>query len=184
MKKSMIAIACVLNCGVAAHAADAKYHVGLGLFDSIPMSSDLKDYEKSSLGLNVSGDYNIDDMFAAGVEIGDAFAHDAKGLAKTYSHLKSFNTMSYGVRGKYVKHMDFGTKKGNVYGIVGIADYTSTTDPDTTTTSKIGFNFGVGAEVEVAPQWLVGLEVRYHIVKGNSIQANTLAPMISAGYTF
>ena len=112
-------------------------------------------------------------------EIGDVFGYEIK--ANTSYKVKD---MAYGVRGKYIKPMDFGSTKGNIYGILGIASYNWSTDPKTTTDSEIGFSLGVGAEMEIAPQWLIGLEVRYHMVKDGSTTDDSLAPMISAGYTF
>lgn len=81
--------------------------------------------------------------------------------------------------------MDFGSKKGKVYGIVGIASYSSVAlTPDAMgvveSLSKIGLNLGAGCDMEIAPQWTAGLEVRYHMVK----DFNTFAPMLKVAYSF
>ena len=178
MKKTMFAAALALSFGALAHAADGKYQVGLGLFDSIP-TSDFGDYFKSSLGFNVSGDYKISDMFSAGVEIGDALGYKWKEDTNN-----KYMILTYGVRGKIVKSMDFGSKKGDVYGIVGISNYSLTTSPDVGGETKIGYSFGAGAQMEIAPQWLVGLEVRYHLLKVHEVDLNTIAPALTVGYSF
>lgn len=180
MKKIAIAMLFVVSCGIAANAADARYKVSLGLFDSMPMNKSFSDACKSSLGLNLSGDYMLNDRFAAGIEIGDVFGYDFKHFSSA-----SVMPMSYGVRGKYVSPTDFGSKKGNVYGILGLAAYNWSTDPETATTTRIGYSLGAGAEVEFMPQWSVGLEARYHLVSayGNDI-GNNLNVMLNAGYSF
>ncbi len=183
MKKTMFAAALALSFGALAHAADGKYQVGLGLYDSIPMSSDFKDY-KSSLGFNVYGDYKINDTFAAGLELGDTFAY----TYKADTSIKE-NELVCGVRGKIGKSMDFGSKKGNIYGIVGIASHRASSAGYKTVT-KVGYNLGAGAQMEIAPQWLVGLEVRYHAFKmtdqdtGESLNINGIAPTLTVGYSF
>ncbi len=183
MKKTMFAAAFVLGFGAIAHAADGKYQVGLGLYDSIPVSSDFKEY-KSSLGFNVYGDYKINDTFAAGVELGDTFGYAYK--ADTSIKEKE---LICGVRGKIGKSMDFGSKKGNVYGIVGIASHRFSSSGYKTIT-KVDYNFGAGAQMEIAPQWLVGLEARYHALKatdqdtGKSLNINGIVPTLTFGYSF
>ncbi len=179
MKKTIFAAAMVLGFGALAHAADTKYQVGLGLLDSLPMSSDFRDVLKSSLGFNAYGDYAINDTFAAGVEIGDVFGYPYKGDTSV-----KLRALTYGVRGKIVKPMDFGSKKGNVYGIVGISSYRWSSNATDETTTKVGYNVGLGAQMEVSANWLVGLEARYHIIKIEGINANTLAPTLTVGYSF
>ncbi len=183
MKKTIFAAALVLGFGAIAHAADGKYQVGVGLFDSLPMSGDFKDGVKSSLGFNAYGDYKVTDMFSVGVEIGDVLGYPIK--ADTSIKLR---TLSYGVRGKIVKPMDFGSKKGNVYGIVGVTNDRWSVNQGSESVTKVGYNAGLGAQMEVSANWLVGLEVRYHIFKtdvgGENMTANSLAPALTVGYSF
>lgn len=182
MKKLIVAIAMIAGFSALGQAADYKYEVGFGLVDSMPMSSDLKDAAKSALGFNFYGDYQINEMFTGGIEIG-SLSYDAKGALKDMG-LKSFDTMTYGVRGKYVKPMDFGSRKGKIYGIVGIASYGYETDPSGSDGSDMGFNLGGGIDLEVAPQWLVGFELRYHLVSHDSTNFNVMNPALKASYCF
>ncbi len=180
MKKILVAVAIVSGFGMLAHAGDSKFEVGAGLSDIIPVSSDFKDAAKSSLGITAYGDYKINEMFTGGLEAGYAFGHESKANSSV-----DYLCTTIGLRGRYVHAMDFGPKKGHVYGIVGVASYIWSTDPDSSLdTTKIGFNFGGGADVEVFPNWLAGLELRYHMVKMGGVDGNSLVPTLKVGYTF
>lgn len=186
MNKAIIAMAMVISFGALAQAGvEGKLEVGAGLYNSMPMSSDFKDAAKSSLGFNLYGDYKINDMFTAGLELSNAFGYESK-MSSTYD----LTSMMIGVRGKYVKSMDFGSKKGKVYGILGLANYSFDTDPSATwEESAIGFSIGGGVDVEVAANILAGFELRYHMVTvddgaGGDFSAGNLAPMLKIGYFF
>lgn len=180
MKKLALAVVIVSCAGMLAQAGETKFEVGAGLFDSIPVSSDFKDSAKSSIGAGIYGDYKINDMFTGGLEAAYAIGHESKANSST-----DYLCTTIGLRGRYVKEMDFGPKKGRVYGILGIASYIWSTDPESNLdTTKIGFNFGGGADIEVFPNWLAGVELRYHLVKMGGVDGNSLAPTIKVGYTF
>lgn len=177
MKRLMMAAALVSGLGVLAHAGGDIFEVGAGLSDMIPVSSDFRDAAKSSLGITAYGDYQISKMFTGGLEAGYAFGHEAKADSDVDYHCTSI-----GLRGRYVKDLGFGFR---VYGILGVSSYIWSTDPDSgLDTTKIGFNFGGGADVEVSPGWITGIELRYHLVKMGSRDGNSLAPTLKVGYTF
>jgi len=181
MKRVIMVAVAMLVCGsgMVAHAQDAKFEVGAGLSGSIPVG-DFKDAAKSSPGLNVYGDYKINDMFTGGLEVGHMLGYESKADSGT-----DYLCTTVGLRGRYVHAMDFGPKKGHVYGIVGIASYIWSTDPDSSLdTTKIGFNLGGGADVEIFPQWLAGIDLRYHMVKMGGVDANSFTPTLKVAYTF
>lgn len=182
MKRVIMVAVAMLVCGsgMLAHAGDQKFEVGAGLFDSLPVSSAFKDAAKSSPGASIYGDYHINDMFTGGLEAGYAFGHESKADSSV-----DYLCTTIGLRGRYVHEMDFGPKKGHVYGIVGVASYIWSTDPSSSLdTTKIGFNFGGGADVEIFPQWLAGIDLRYHVVKMGGVDANSFAPTLKVAYTF
>lgn len=177
MKKILVAVAIVSGFGMLAHAGDGKFEVGAGLSDIIPVSSDFKDAAKSSLGMTAYGDYSINKMFTGGLEAGYAFGHESKANSSV-----DYRCTTIGLRGKYVKELDYGFR---VYGILGVASYIWSTDPSSNLdTTKIGFNFGGGADVEVMPNWVTGVELRYHLVKMGGVDGNSLVPTLKVGYTF
>lgn len=180
MKKTMIAMLMVSGLAAVTHAGDGKFEVGAGISDIIPVSSDFKDAAKSSLGVTAYGDYKINEIFTGGLEAGYAFGHESKASSSV-----DYRCTTIGLRGRYVKALDFGPKKGHVYGILGVASYIWSTDPESSLdTTKIGFNFGGGADLELFPNWLAGVELRYHLVKMGGIDGNSLAPTLKVGYTF
>jgi len=181
MKKVIIAMAIVFSFGVLGQAADTKWEVGAGLVNSMPMNTELKDVIKSALGFNIYGDYAISEKFTAGIEVA-SLSYDSKGIFKAFG-IDSIDIMTYGVRGKYVKPMDFGSMKGKIYGILGIASYVSKTDPSFSSaeSTDTGFNLGAGLDVEVATNLLVGFELRYHLIASD---VKTLDPALKVAYCF
>jgi len=190
MKNVIIAIAIVFGLGVTANAAkfDIKnLEVGMGLADSIPVG-DAGDTYDSALGFDFHADYQFTDQLAAGIETAFfSYSSDENLVISGVSYGKQPDaaTSYYGVYGKYIKPMDFGSKQGKVYGIVGLAPYSVVDFSDNTVGGyadiiKIGMSFGAGASMEVMPQWNVGLELRCHLVSGFS----TFAPMLKVGYHF
>lgn len=85
--------------------------------------------------------------------------------------------------------MDFGTKKGNIYGIIGSATHRASS-PGYKTITKVGYNLGAGAQVEIAPQWLAGLEILYYALHmtdqdtGKNLNLTSIAPTLTVGYSF
>jgi len=186
MNKAIIAMAMVMSFGALAHAGvEGKLEVGAGLYNSMPMGSEFKDAAKSSLGFNLYGDYKINDMFTAGLELSNSFGYESKVVSTI-----DITSMMIGVRGKYVKPMDFGSKKGKIYGILGLANYSFATDPSSTwEDSGIGFSLGGGIDLEVASNILAGFELRYHMITvednvGADFNAGHLVPMLKVGYSF
>lgn len=179
MKRLIAAIAIISGLGLAAHAADAKYEAGAGLSGVIPLG-DFKDAADPSLGVTAYGDYKINELFTGGLEGTYAFGHESKANSSV-----DYLCTTLGLRGRYVKALNFGPLKTRVYGILGVASYSWSTDPDSSLdTTKIGVNFGAGADVEVMPNWLAGLELRYHLVKMGGVDGNHLVPTVKVGYTF
>jgi opacity protein-like surface antigen len=186
MKRAIpVAVAAlVATSAIPAHADDRGFEVGAGLFDSIPTMGDFRDEARSSLGVTVYGDYTVlkrtDDLFTVGLEAGDAFGYESKENSSV-----DYLCATAGLRGRYIKEMDFWSKKGRVYAIAGISAYRWHTDPisslDTTT---IGFNFGTGADLKLSDNWLAGAEFRYHMPNKSGRMAYSLAPALKVGYTF
>lgn len=169
-----------MSIGVNANALDVKgkLEAGVGLYDSIPMGDTFKDAAKSAMGFNIYADYKVMDNVTAGVELSNSFGYEVK----ANSSVDYTNTM-IGVRGKYVKPMDFGTRKGKVYGILGIANYNWNTDPKmpgVDSENDLGFSLGGGIDLEITSQIIAGFELRYHVVNNE----NNLAPMVKVGYCF
>jgi len=176
MKRIIAAIAIVTGLGMAAHAADAKYEVGAGLSGVIPLG-DFQDAADPSLGVTAYGDYKLNSLFTAGLEGAYAFGHESKANSSV-----DYLCTTIGLRGRYVRDLGYGIR---AYGILGLASYTWSTDPDSSLdTTKVGVNFGAGADVEVMPNWLTGIELRYHAVKTGGINGNHLVPTLKVGYTF
>ena len=182
MKNIIAAVAVIMTLSAGANAIDwKKPEVGVGLYDAMPQSGQYKDGVKSGMGLNLSADWNVNDQIMAGVELGYSFGQDFKNkiLGKQYT----MDSTMIGLRGKYVKPMDFGSKKGNVYGIVGIGYYMVSYDPSASfldDDNKLGLSLGAGANVELNANWTAGLELRVHMVEA----ATDLNPMLKAGYKF
>ncbi len=186
----------IFSFGMAAQAAVSKYDLGFNLPYSMPMGN-FKNTTEKAVGYGFSGDLNKSDTFAIGVE---AFQIHYK--QKDYNDPvwdllpmdEGALITGYGLRAKYAKPMDFGSEKGKIYGIFGIASYSvldeyaafkAVTDGTFTGLSSlevsgIGFNIGGGLDVELAPQWLAGFELRYHKIKDYSI----LNPALKISYTF
>ena len=82
--------------------------------------------------------------------------------------------------------MDFGSRKGDVYGIVGIANHRITTDPSSAfEENRIGFSFGAGIDLQLSSKVLAGFELRYHVMTAAANYGmNTLAPTLKVGYCF
>lgn len=186
MKRTILVAAAVLmaTAAIPAHADERGFEVGAGLFDSIPTMGDFRDEARSSLGVAVYGDYTVlkrtNDLFTVGLEAADAFGYESKENSGV-----DYLCATAGLRGRYIKEMDFWSKKGRVYAIVGLSAYRWHTDPPSSLdTTTIGFNFGSGADVKLAGNWLAGAEFRYHMPSKSGRLAYSLAPMLKVGYTF
>ena len=182
----------VVSLGIAANAAEVgKYSSGIGVADSIPMGTAGDNY-KSSLGFVLFGDYQVNEQISAGLEAAFfTYAPKKDLIVSGFNFGKPLDAASgyYGIFGKYAQPMELiASKKGNIYGILGIASYSTVKlEADNFTglavndkISKLGLNIGGGYDMELAPQWTAGLEVRYHMASG----FNTIAPMVKIAYTF
>ena len=189
MKKLIVAIAAVLSLGTYANAAkfDIKnLEVGMGLADSMPMG-DAGDAYKSGIGFDFHADYQLNDMFAAGIEyFGATYTAKYDVISYGYNFGKGPDaaTSYEAVYGKYLlPSMDIGGKKAKFYGIVGLGIYSVADYNNFSSVSdvvKIGLGLGAGATMEVAQNWNVGLELRYHLVS----KFSTFAPALKVGYHF
>lgn len=179
MKKAIIAMIAVMSLGLTANAIDwKKPELGLGIYNAMPQSGNYKDNVKSGMGLNLSSDWQLKDTIMVGAELGYSFGQELK----ANSSYDLMNTM-IGLRGKYVKPMDFGSKKGNVYGIVGLGYYMTSYDPSIPTIddeNKLGFSLGGGIDLELNANVTAGFELRLHMVEA----ATDLNPMLKVGYKF
>ncbi len=184
MKNILAAAIVVLSLGASVNALDInnKLEVGAGIFDSIIMSKDFRHDDKSSLGAGIYGDYKLGDSFTAGLEFSNVFGYAGKGIYKGSNVVDT----SIGLRGKYLKPMDFGSRKGDVYGIVGVANHNmSAGSTYSFNENDIGFSFGGGVDLQLTPKLLAGFELRYHVVRGGGgYGMNTLAPLLKVGYCF
>ena len=137
-----------------------KNELGFGLIDSIPIGNTV--YLKySSLGCIIYDDFLVNEAFTLGGE---------------FYHFPYINF--WGVRGKFIKPLN----SGKLYGILGIVDYGTAADDKTKTLNLdyIVVNIGGGYDMDIAPNWTAGLEVRYYLRKG----FNTIAPMLKVAYSF
>lgn len=193
MKKLISAALSVFSFGIAAHAAVSKYEVGFNIPYSMPMG-DFKNTTEKAAGYGFSGDLNKNDAFAVGIELFQIQYKQKDVMIPLVGPIDSYPgalITSYGLRAKYAKPMDFGSEKGKIYGIFGMGSYSvldayaaydaiGSGGVSRVEVSGIGFNIGGGVDVELAPQWLAGFELRYHKIKDYSI----LNPALKITYTF
>ncbi len=162
----------------------ARFEIGAGLARSIPQEAAGNAYE-SATGLHAHFDYIVSKRAAIGAETA-FFTHAAKyDLPHGLGEGPSADTAYYGLRLKFGTPTDFGSNKGRLYGVLGLASYSvAALEPDAAgiiaDTAKIGLSFGGGCDLEIAPQWTAGLEVRYHLVSDFS----TVSPILKASYSF
>ncbi|NLO91394.1 MAG: porin family protein [Elusimicrobia bacterium] len=206
MKKAIIAVLFLAGfAGAPVCAENGKYEVGLMPGFAIPVSGNYWGNSttgvKSSFALAAYGDYRINDMFAAGLDIGYDFGHKAQGDNVTNSKTKMLQITPHG---KIMKDMDMFGKKGKVYGVLGLGMYNlkfknddgDVQDADgNSSVTKFGFNLGGGADVEIAQNILLGLEVRWHHVFSalastnddgtiSKDAVNNITPALKIAYTF
>ena len=159
-----------------------KLEVGAGTCGAIIISKDLRNDDKNTMGLSLYGDYKVSDNFTTGLELSNAFGYSGKGVFKG-SEVKE---TTIGLRGRYVKPMDFGSRKGDVYGLVGIANHKLSTDPSSSFhENDIGFSFGGGIDLQLTPKVLAGFELRYHVLRGSgSYGMDMLVLLLKVDYCF
>jgi opacity protein-like surface antigen len=139
-----------------------------------------------------------------GLELGYGFGHKGKtdalwnGTTTDLSDLQ-IKTIQITPFVKAGKDFNFNGKKCKYYGIFGAGVYTwshsealiAGTTYDSASAIRYGFNLGGGATMEVAPQWNVGLDLRWHHVfgffdngDGTTSAANNITPTLKVAYTF
>jgi tetratricopeptide (TPR) repeat protein len=160
----------------------------------MPMGK-FKDATESAAGYGWAGNLNLNESFSLGLELMQIHYKQKDvdiPLLGPYSSEPGALITEYGLHAKFMKPMSFGSHNGKIYGILGIGSY-SVLDAYTAYTaagsggvaryeaSAIGLNFGGGLDVELAPQWLAGFELRYHMInKDYSI----LNPTLRITYAF
>ncbi|MFA5161994.1 MAG: outer membrane beta-barrel protein [Elusimicrobiales bacterium] len=196
MKRLLAAIVMIAGVGAVATAADVgKWDADYGVGYAMPVSGDWSSNHKGSLNMSLAGAYKFQDMLSAGLELGYDFGHKNKDVSDYKVKVLQLTPFI-----KADKDVELGGKKVNTYGIFGLGLYRwSTPDYDngagTTVAgdsgSKFGFNLGGGAMMEVAPQWKVGLDLRWHHVfgmldngDGTSSAANNIVPSLKVAYSF
>jgi len=205
MKKFIIAAVFVLAAASGVKAAGmevGKMEVGFGPGLAIPMSSEYKDSNtgcKSSFMLDLYGQYQIHEMLALGLDMGYDFGHKSK-VAGAPDDLK-LKILQITPFVKFEQPFDLSGKKATYFAKLGVGYYnlksTEYTMLGVTTPSsnvgKLGFNLGIGATMEVAPQFAVGLDVTYHYVTKSDMVTNAagerqvltqLTPAIHGIYRF
>jgi opacity protein-like surface antigen len=204
MKKILVAMLVLTGLVTVSKAADTKYEVGVMPGISIPFDGaswgNTTTGVKSSFAADVYGDYKINDMFMAGLDLGYDFSHKlqdgALGQGATNNDNMRITSFHVAPEGKYYHNLNMFGKNGKVYGVLGAGLYTlklksdnqlydNGTDPDGK--GYFGFNVGVGADVEVVQNWLVGLDVRWHHICTNYqglTATNDLTPSLKVAYTF
>jgi len=180
MKKVLIALmltACMTTAGFAAKGT-TSLSVLAGY--AVPISGDWNDMVKGSMNAAVAGDYQFHDMFAAGLEIGYNFKHEAEvGDAE----VKVLYVAPYG---KFLHKKD----KMTFYGIFGFgwyqskAEITILTVTTSTTESDLGINLGGGIMFDVAENMQLGGEVRWHHVFVEDMAVNNIVPAVKFSYLF
>ncbi|NLO91395.1 MAG: porin family protein [Elusimicrobia bacterium] len=205
MKKAILAVLFLAGfAGAPVCAENGKYEVGLLPGLSIPVGGDYWGNSttgvKSSFALAAYGDYRLNDMFAVGLDIGYDFGHKAQNAVDN----ERIKILQITPHGKIMKDMDMFGKKGKVYGVLGLGVYNlkykddgeDSTDYDDadgkTSITRFGFNLGGGADVEIAQNILLGLEVRWHHVFDamdngsidNKYAVNNITPALKIAYTF
>ncbi len=171
MKKTMI-IAALAAVGLSASASaftfeKSKLTLGVMPVYSMPQGN-RGDVLDNSLGLNISGEYVVQDNIKLGLEMGYAFGYDAKGRYKLWDSDYDIKVFNFGPTVKY-----FGTnEKLSYYAVAGLgfynwksAEIVNRVPADSG--SDFGLNVGFGAGYELSTNWTGGLEMRYHTVGGD-----------------
>jgi len=171
MKKTIV-IAALVTAGFSISASaftfeKNKMTVGVMPFYSIPQG-DQGDVLENSLGLGISGEYLVRDNVKIGLEMGYAFGYDAKGALKRLDSDYDLKVFNFGPTVKY-----FGTsEKLTYYAVAGLGFYNWKTPEianrvPADSGTDFGLNVGFGAGYELDPNWIGGLELRYHTVSGD-----------------
>jgi len=192
MKKTLVLLFSLLTLPSLAHAGlnPSKLSVGSALGYAIPLS-DFKTNYKGSAALAVNGEYEVTDMFAAGMEVGYNFSYGMKDSSKSESNLTEATAKTWQFT-PYVKVQHAFTlaeKKAKAYGLFGAGIYTYKTEnigsaTVTDSQSKFGWNAGAGLMVEVAPKWAVGMDVRYHNISTTGYHTQFFTPSIRMSYHY
>ncbi len=176
-----------------ASAAVNKYDTGFIFPYSIPMGA-FKDTTKSAWGYGYYWDFNANDTAAFGAEISQIGY-----IQKDYND-SFFGPMSsdpgalitnYGLRAKFAKRSE-GTEKIKIYGILGIGYYSvldayaAYTAADSGSAaplevSGVGVNIGGGLDIKLTQQFLVGFDLRYHMINKDYSMLN---PGLKLTYIF
>ena len=205
MKKILVAMMVLASLATVSKAADTKYEVGVLPGYSIPVAGDYWGNSttgvKSSFALAAYGDYKYNDMLMFGLDLGYDFGHKLQGDNPENYRAAILQITPHA---KYYKNMNILGKNGKVYGVFGLGLYDLKSKYDTGTTvpnangdsmACFGINVGGGADIEIAPNWLVGAEVRWHHIfnaiamaddNGNitNYAANNITPTLKVAYTF
>lgn len=181
MKKLIIAAVFVLAAASGVKAAGmevGKMEVGFGPGLAIPMSSDYKDSTdgcKSSFMLDLYGQYQIHEMLALGLDMGYDFGHKSKADGLGDMKLKILQITPFV---KFEQPFDMSGKKATYFAKLGagyynlkVSDFSDDAGTSYTGTNvgKLGFNLGLGATMEVAPQFAIGLDVTFHYITKSSM---------------
>lgn len=192
MKKTFILSALVMCMSSAAYAGlDAsKISVGGGVGYSIP-TGNFHDTNKGSPSLAVSGEYKIAKRYALGLEMAYNYDYSMKDSQKTGSITDGKSKIWE--LAPFVRAMKDFTLRGKnamAYCLVGMGVYNLKSETDRSgdvsadSQSKFGWNAGAGLMVEVARQWSVGLDLRYHNVNTDTYNTSFITPTARASYRF
>ncbi|MDD2772594.1 MAG: porin family protein [Elusimicrobiales bacterium] len=198
MKKVLVAVLLLAGvCSANVAAESGKWEVGGGPGYSMPVGGDWSDAVGGSFNLNAFGAYKIQDPLAVGLELGYDFSHKAKDTA--IYDMSDVKTKIFQVTPfvKASKDMTMSGKKVNYYGIFGAGLYSMSTSGSTTpllagaqvvdetaSAGYFGFNLGGGATMELAPQWSVGLDLRWHHIFSSNAATNNITPTLKVAYMF
>jgi len=197
MKKVIIALMMLTVCGTSVFAGEWKKEGSVLLGLAMP-SGDAGDTVDSGMafGLDYDG-YKINDMWS----IGGAFSYISSPEKTTAGIDYTLSAWGVSPHAKYSTEVAMGSKKLNVYGLAGLGLYSVTAEASAlgvtveATDSKFGFNLGGGADVEVAQNILLGLEVRWHhVFSAQSVvnddgttgknAVNNITPALKIAYVF
>lgn len=182
--KKILAAVLFLSFGSTAFAQlpiEGKLEAGLGLFNGIPVSSDLDDNFDGAFGFELFADYNVAENVFAGIEFGRSLGYDGK-ASVGYADL---DETYFGVRGKYIVPLQ---NNFSAYGLLGIANYWWDAD-GVSGDNGLGCSFGFGLNYDFQRDVYIGAEWRYHFSSKYDtpmVDAKTNHMMLGlhAGYRF
>jgi opacity protein-like surface antigen len=173
MNRSFLLVAALAVFAAPAFATPVTVNVNPGY--AIPLGA-AKDVTKSAFMIQGSAEIPVANQLNAGLELGYTNPNFEGSTALLGSFTSDINLRVLQIT-PFVRYMlpaqNLGGKSVTPYGVLGVGVYSdkstsgtvqpsATAVPESASVTHFGLNVGIGASVDLAANWALGIDLRYH----------------------